>query len=427
VTAVLLAAIAVLILVNGFFVAAEFALVSARAAHVDGTSPSSRLARRQQGRLDEYLAACQLGITIASLALGAVGEPVFADLFERVLDRPLAEAAAVVSSILAIVVMTVFHITVGEQAPKSFAIGSAARVARLCAVPLQGFYWAFRPLVIVLNDASNGLVRLFGGTPASSHAQQASLEELRTLIGGLTEDGGLDEADAQLLQGVFTLDERRAADVMTPRPRVRFVREGSTARGALEELRDSGHSRFPLLDAAGRLRGIVYWRELTEALLDGEDDRLAETLRHEMFVVPPTAPLDAVLAQLQERRVAICAVVDEYGELDGVVTVEDILEELVGEIWDEDDLPTGIRVLHDGRVVCRGDVSVLDLEEFGVRLPAQQHAMSIGGAIQNVLGRLAQPGDRVQLGDVSARVLSTAERGQVKRVLLAVPAGVRGA
>src|SRR5215218_3071410 len=186
VTGALLLAILVLVLVNAFFVAAEFSLVSARKGQLRGQSLAARLARRQQDKLDEYLSACQLGITIASLALGAVGEQALAALIEPVLHSvALANVAAVLGSVLALLLLTAVHITVGEQAPKSFAIGSPA---------LEVFHRTLRPLVVVLNNASNGIVRLLGGTPASSHAQQASLEELRQLIGGLTDEGHLDVA-----------------------------------------------------------------------------------------------------------------------------------------------------------------------------------------------------------------------------------------
>ena len=420
-TALALTAIAALVLVNGFFVAAEFALVSIRRGQLRGNSLAARLARRQQEKLDEYLSACQLGITIASLALGAIGEPTLAHLIEPILHSvALAHFAAVIASVLAILAMTALHITVGEQAPKSFAIGSAGAVAMFCALPLELFHRSLRPLVVVLNNASNAIVRLFGGTPASSHAQQASLEELRQLIGGLTEEGQLDRREAQILQGIFTLDERRAGEVMTPRTRLTAVRSGESAREALEKTRDSGHSRFPLLSASGELLGVVYGRELTEALLDHEDTRPVETLSHQMLVVPPTLPLDLLLTRMQEQRASICAIVDEYGQLEGVVTVEDILEEVVGEIWDEDDVASGIRLLADGRVVCRGDTSLLDLEQYGISINgARVSAATIGGAIQDALGRLARPGDSVRLGALRTRVLST-DGGRIKRVVLAM-------
>jgi len=219
---------------------------------------------------------------------------------------------------------------------------------------------------------------------------------------------------------VFTLDERRASDVMTPRTRVTALHAGETVREALESTRNSGHSRFPLLDAAGDLLGVVYGRELTEALLDGEEERRVETFRHEIVVVPETLSLDLLLARLKEQRASICAVVDEYGLLEGVVAIEDILEEVVGEIWDEDDLPSGIRLLADGRVVCRGDTSLLDLQQYGIALDdAHVRATTIGGAIQDALGRLARPGDAIRLGPALARVLSM-DGGRIKRVVVAI-------
>ena len=415
-----LSSIAILVLVNGFFVAAEFALVSARSGQLRGGSLTARTARRQHAKLDEYLSGCQLGITIASLALGAIGEPTLAHLFEPILESTaLAHAAAAVASVLAILVMTSLHITVGEQAPKSFAIGSARTVAMFCALPLEIFYRCLRPLIVALNSASNAIVRLFGGTPASSHAQQASLEELRQLIGGLTEDGQLDRSEALILQGVFTLDERRAGDVMTPRTRVVALRAERSVRAALEDTRGSGHSRFPLLDHAGDLVGVVYGRELIEALLDGDAAQPIDTVRHEILIVPPTLPLDVLLNRMQAERASLCAVVDEYGQLVGVVSIEDILEEIVGEIWDEDDLTSGIRPLADGRIVCRGDTSLLDLEQYGVHASDDVDAATIGGAIQESLGRLARPGDTVSLDGFSVRVLST-DGGRIKRVVLVI-------
>ena len=244
-TGAALAAIVILVLINGFFVAAEFALVSLRPDQLP-RSRAGTIVRNQAGHLDEYLSACQLGITIASLALGALGEPTIARLLEPLLGR-FAHAGAIMATVGAILIMTALHITVGEQAPKSFAIGSAERVSAICAYPLEGFYRAFRPLVRLLNSASNGLVRALGGTPTTSHADSASLEELRRLIGSASSEQ-IDATDRQLLQGVFTLDERSAADVMTPRPRVVAVRSAVTTHEALLATRGSGHSRFPLLD-----------------------------------------------------------------------------------------------------------------------------------------------------------------------------------
>jgi CBS domain containing-hemolysin-like protein len=425
VTGLALAAIAVLVLVNGFFVAAEFALVSSRPQRLQGDSLGVRLTRRQLAKLDEYLSACQLGITIASLALGALGEPTIAHLIEPALESAaLSHAVAgVVATVLAILVMTALHITAGEQAPKSFAIGSGERVARVCAVPLELFYRSLKPLVMVLNAASNGLVRLFGGTPASSHAQQASLEELRQLIGGLTAGGELDADEAQILQGVFTLDERRAFDVMTPQTRITAVYSGQTVREALEAVRGAGHSRWPLLDVNRAPLGVVRGRVLTDALLDGRDDERVERFAHEAIVVPGTVKLDDLLTRMRNGRSSLSIVVDEYGLAEGVVTVEDILEEIVGEIWDEDDLSDEtIRVLPDGKVVCRGDVSLLDLAAHGIDLPARENTLA--GLLHRLLRRSPRVGERIMVGDVEVRIIAVGG-GQLLRALL-VPAAREG-
>jgi CBS domain containing-hemolysin-like protein len=413
-TPLLLLAIVALVLVNGFFVAAEFALVSVRPERLDG-SRAGKLVARQAAKLDEYLSACQLGITIASLALGALGEPTIARLLEPALGV-FADFGAVVATLLALLIMTALHITAGEQAPKSFAIGSAERVAGLCAFPLEVFYVSLRPLVRVLNSASNAIVRLFGGMPASSHGDQASLEELRQLIRAASETGQIDRSDSQLLRGVFTLDERTASDVMTPRHRLTTVVTGQSIEEALRSTSRSRHSRFPLLEADDELHGLVISREMTDELLDGRGGLPIESVRHAIVVAPATQALDVLLARLQEERATLCAVLDEYGQLEGVVTVEDIVEEIVGEIWDEDDTPRGVRRLTDGGIVVRGDTPLVDLEDEGIHLESE-HAESVGGIIQEHLGDIPKSGDRVTVGGRELRVLST-DRNRVKRVLI---------
>jgi putative hemolysin len=278
------------------------------------------------------------------------------------------------------------------------------------------FYRGLRPLVVVLNSASNGLVRLFGGTPAGSHAQQASLEELRQLIGGLTDEGELDAEEAQILQGVFTLDERRAFDVMTPQTRITSVNPGQTVRRALEAVRGAGHSRWPLLDANRSPLGVVYGRELAEALLDGRDAEPVETFSHDAMIVPGTVNLDDLLARMRAARTSISLVVDEYGLIEGVITVEDILEEIVGEIWDEDDqAEEALRVLGDGRIVCRGDVSLLDLRAAGIELPGREHTLA--GLLHRVLQRRPRAGERIVIAETEIRIQAIGG-GQILRALL---------
>jgi CBS domain containing-hemolysin-like protein len=420
-TAAALVAIAVLVLVNAFFVAAEFALVSTHPARLPDSAVGRR-ARAQVQRLDEYLAACQLGITIASLALGALGEPTIARLLHPLLGR-FDNAGAIAATVLALLAMTALHITVGEQAPKSFAIGSAVRVSTLCAYPLEAFYRLLRPLVIVLNAASNGLVRMLGGTPASSHAQQASLEELRHVIGEVSSSSpDLDPTDRKILEGVFTLDERTAADVMTPRPRVVPVRAGQTVEEALHATRDRGYSRFPVLDEHGHPVAMLLRLELADAYLDGKGADPARSYAHELLVTPSAQKLDALLNRMRAAHASLAAVVDEYGDLEGVITIEDIVEEIVGEIVDEDDRPAELRRLPNGAVVAAAEVPLGDLRAEGIELRSDQ-STSVGGLVQERLGAVPARGDATRVGGYELRVLSV-DGARIERVLLTpVPAG----
>jgi CBS domain containing-hemolysin-like protein len=423
-TTLRLVAIAALVLINGFFVAAEFALVSVRPQRLtESSSPRARLVRRQVAHLDEYLAACQLGITIASLALGALGEPTIASMLEPLIDSSGLRhgLAAALSTVLALLIMTALHIVIGEQAPKSFAIGSAGRTAMACAVPLELFHRALRPLVLALNAAANAVVGLFGGVPASGHASNATLEELRLLIGAATDSGDVDKTDARILRGAFTLDERRASDVMTPRRRLVMARSGETIEQALRRALDEGRARLPLVDPTDEsLLGVVYQRELTAAMLDGRGGDDVITLGHEMPIAPETVALDRLLARLQRERASICAILDEYGTLAGVVTVEDVVEEIVGEIEDETDRPAGIRRLVSGAVVANGDTPLVDLEEDGIFVDDDVHSESIGGLVVERLERLAEPGDEIEVSGRRVRVLSV-DGNRVGRVLIGPP------
>jgi CBS domain containing-hemolysin-like protein len=274
---------------------------------------------------------------------------------------------------------------------------------------------------VSLNKTANGVVRMFGGTPASGHASSATLEELQLLIGAATESGDVDKADARILRGAFTLDERRASDVMTPRRRLVMARAGETVETALRRALDEGRARLPLVDPSDEsLLGVVYQRELTAAMLDGHGDEDVTTLRHEMPIAPETVALDRLLSRLQRERASICAILDEYGTLAGVVTVEDVVEEIVGEIEDESDRPAGIRRLASGAVVANGDTPLVDLEEDGIEVDDDVHSESIGGLVVERLERLAQPGDEIDIAGRRIRVLSV-DGNRVGRVLIGPP------
>ncbi len=422
-TILLLLAIVLLVAVNGFFVAAEFSLVSMRAeVAAEGRGRLGALVARQKAQLDAYLAACQVGITIASLALGALGEPTLADLFRPLLHSAIAaNLAAALATILALLAMTAVHIVIGEQAPKSFAIGSPEIVARVIAYPLEWFYRALRPLILLLNASANGVVRMVGGTPASEHGHSASLGEVRALIARLGAGGAVDSSDAKLLQGLFTLDERRASEVMTPRPRLATVDETDTVAVALETALDAGASRLPVLAADNdrRVLGLVNARELMVSVLEGRDDDPVSGLMRPPLVTPETQPLDLLLQRMQAARVQIAIVLDEYGQLVGVVTVEDIVEEIVGEIHDEADAQE-VRELSGGRLVVPGDMSLSDLAARGIHL-GEARSESVGGLVVESLDKLADRGDAIERNGHRLRVLAI-DGPRILRILVVPPA-----
>jgi putative hemolysin len=241
------------------------------------------------------------------------------------------------------------------------------------------------------------------------------------MIGSLTGSDELEAEDLLLLRGVFTLDERRAENVLTPRSRLAVADADATTAEAAHVAVTSGHARLPALGHGGRLAGVVLARDLMQALLEGRGDGPLRPLLREMRVAPPTQPLDVLLERLRRSRASIAAVVDEYGQLDGVVTVEDILEEVVGEIEDESDRPARVRRLPGGALLCAGDTSLGDLERLGVALP-RGDAESVGGRISEELERLPRAGERLRIGDVRLRVLSM-EGNRIGRVLV-LPPGV---
>jgi CBS domain containing-hemolysin-like protein len=411
VDAFLLIAVAVLVAANGFFVGAEFALVRARRGRIaslaDEGKPGARRALHQIDHIDAYLAACQLGITMASLGIGFLGEPAIARLLEPWLGEFLSHTVAVVLAItIAYFIVTFAHITVGEQVPKIWSIVHAERAARMAASPLHWFYVVSHPLTWVVNTASNGMLRLIGTDPkADLHAG----EDVRLLIAESAVGGRLDPREATMLAGVFELHEHQARQVMTPFHAVVSVTSTESVRTALERCLESGHTRIVVVDAQDpdRLVGIAHTNSLVTLVLGGQGDTQVGQAAKSTLVVPETKPLDDLLADLQRDRATLAVVADEYGSPAGIVTVEDIVEEIVGEIADEtDSLASPVRRLANGDWYARGDVSIEDLADYGIGLPESGDYTSVGGLVFDELGRVAVIGDMAHMNGFSIRVES---------------------
>jgi CBS domain containing-hemolysin-like protein len=369
--------------------------------------------------MSAYLSACQFGITLASLGIGFLGEPAIAarvePTFGDLLSHGVASAAAVA---FAYVVVTFAHITAGEQAPKIFAIAKAEQVARRVARPLQAFHVAMRPAITALNHVSNGMVRLTGVDPKSALEGSESPEELRLLIARAYSGGKLDSGEAGMLEGVFHLHEQQARQVMTPIPAVVTIDISEDAETALLRGVTSGHTRLVVTEDfnPNRLRGLVHTNALARQLMKEGPKSSIESLVREAPVVPETKPLDDLLAELQRMRKELAVVVDEYGRVAGIVTVEDIVEEIVGEIEEavgagSDESPTSgpIRRLPNGDWFVRGHVPVTDLLDYDVSLPVDDAYNSVGGLVFARLGRLPKRGDTIEADGYSIRVESVRE------------------
>jgi CBS domain containing-hemolysin-like protein len=417
-TALYLIAVVLLVLLNGFFVAAEFALVRAKKSKLETMAEEglggSAAAVNEIDDISEALAACQLGITLASIGIGFLGEPAIAKLIEPIFGNISHGVAVAISIVIAYVITTSAHITIGEQVPKIYAITHAEAVARRVAPPLRAFRRAFRPFVALLNAVSNRLLRLVGVHPEQiSEEEGGSPEELKLIIAESVQGGKIDPGEAGMLSGVFHLHEQEARQVMTPIPAVVTIDASDTVEEALRRCVDTGHTRLLVVEDENpdRVRGIVHVNSLARKLLSEGPDAPLEPLIKDAPIIPETKPLDDLLAELQRQRLTMAVVVDEYGRVAGIVTVEDIMEEVVGEIEDETDPAGGaIRKLANGDWFVRGHVAVTDLSDYGLELPVDTDAYnSIGGYVFNELGRLPRRGDTVAANGYSIRVESVRE------------------
>ena len=399
-----------LVALNGFFVAAEFALVKVRPTQLDplaqAGSRRAKLARHQLTHLDAYLSACQLGITIASLALGWVGEPAFSWIMAPLVRQIPGATEALVHSVsltTAFIIISALHIVVGEMAPKSFAIRRPQPTALWIAMPLYVFYWVIFPAIWLLNHAANGLLRLVGLKSAGEEELAHSEEELRILLSS-SEMGSQSKLKREILDNVFELSLRNARQVMVPRADVTHLSTSRPFAENLEIARQSGHTRFPLCERdLDSVIGLIHIKDLfrsTERIAD-----IASLARPVKFV-PETTPLDRLLGRMQAERQHMVAVVDEYGGVSGIVTLENVIEEIVGEIQDEFDTERPeLARRGDGSFTVAGSMLVVDLEdELGLELSTRDED-TIAGVVLSELGRKPRIGDRVALGEARFEVL----------------------
>ena len=404
----------VLVALNGFFVAAEFALVRVRESRITQLeqegSARAGVVRNALQDLDAYLSVCQVGITIASLALGWVGEPAVSALirpgFEAlgVLNEGLVEIVAVV---LGFAVITYAHLVFGEQAPKYFSIQRAEATSLWIARPLRIFMFLFRPLVWLVNASTNFVLRPWNvrlGEEDEVHSE----EELRIMITSSTSQGILEPQEREYLNNVFDFGDTVAREVMVPRPDIEALPCDAPLEELVERAAFGRYTRYPVYDDdLDHVLGAVHVKDLFRAAKeDGESFDLKPLIR-DCLVVPENKRIEEILREFQRLKLQMAIVIDEWGSVEGLVTIEDVLEEIVGEIQDEFDEPeAAIEPLGNGTYAVDGRIPITDVNDyFSLDLPHEDFD-TIGGYVLGSLGRPPEPGDTVEVEDGTLRVKS---------------------
>jgi putative hemolysin len=397
--------VALLILLNGFFVAAEYSLVTVRRTRLkelaDEGSRPARAVMKITSDPPHFIAAMQLGVTLTSLAIGAIGEQVLSDLFGVYLGTLFAV-------VLAFLIITFMHVVVGELVPKGLALSYSERIALGVSVPVRAFFFVFAPLIWVLQRSSDAAQRAIGVDPGKTEGEAHSEAELRMLLEMSTEHGEIEQDEREMLYKVFDFADKEASDVMVPRPEVVGISVEMAPEEALRAVLESPYTRYPVYrESLDEIVGILHVRDLVSALHDSgiAEVELAALLRP-AYVVPETKDLAALLAEFRRTNQHMSVVVDEYGSTVGVVTLEDLLEEIVGEIEDEFDLPDeSVERVNETTIRIDGTFPIDDLnEEFGTTLEHEDYH-TVAGYVFDLIGRAAKPGDEVVTDGLRLTVL----------------------
>src|SRR5215217_4548088 len=417
-----------LVALNGLFVAAEFAFVKIRATQVDRLvqqgRATARLVKDATRRLDAYLSVCQLGITISSLGLGWIGEPAFAHILEPLL-APLGVpegSVHVIAFAAAFGTITFLHVVFGELAPKSVAIARAEETALFIAPFMKLFYYLFLPGIYLFNGTATAVIRLFGVPPPSESEETHSEEELRIIIEQSARRGVLDADEKDMLEAVFELEEKRAREVMVPRPDVLSLPAGMPLSELFSVTAQGKHTRYPVHedDSTDRIVGAVHIGDVMRAVEDEglEAQLTARDLVREVLIVPENRAIDEVLKDLQRQKMEMAIVIDEWGSFEGVLTVEDILEEIVDEIRDEfDEEEPTLHKLPDGSYSVDGHAPLTEVNRaLGSEFESEDFD-TIGGLVFGLLGRTPEVGDEIAL-DAQHMLVEEVDGPRVARLVV---------
>jgi CBS domain containing-hemolysin-like protein len=390
-----------LVALNGFFVAAEFAIVKVRGSQIEIKAKSgSRVGKTAKyiiHHLDGYLAATQLGITLASLGLGWIGERVMHEIIhDGLLGLGISETfIKSASTIIAFSIITIMHIVFGELAPKSIAIQRPVATTLFISLPLQAFYLIGRPFIWLLNGFAGLILKPFGLNSADGHESSHSTEELHYLLDQGKESGALEDNEHELIKNVFDFNERVVKNIMVPRTKISGIELNTTKEEVVEKIISEGYSRMPVYDdIIDKIIGIIHAKDVLPLLASNKDWGLTDIIRKPYFV-PETKKINDLLSELQQKRIQIAIVLDEFGGTAGMVTLEDIVEEIVGEIQDEydEEKPT-VEKISDTEFIVNAYATVYDVNEHLPHdLPEDEDFDTVGGLVSHAFGKIPEVGD----------------------------------
>jgi CBS domain containing-hemolysin-like protein len=410
-----------LVAANGFFVAAEFAIVKVRASQIElkaqSGNKSARMAQGLISHLDEYLSATQLGITLASLGLGWVGEPIVAKLLGGFIHMVGIEISPEnlhrISLVVAFVLITFLHIVFGELAPKSLAIRRPEQTTLAVAYPLRFFYIVLKIPIAALNWVANKILRMVGIEPVHESEHYHSGEELRLLIEQGREGGALEESEHELLENVFEFGDTLVKEVMIPRTSIVGLDIAHSPAELIKTVVEEGYTRMPVYDGSiDNIVGVVYSKDLI-TLLEHQYLIILQDLLRPAYFIPETKHISELLREFQYRKIHLAVVVDEFGGTAGLVTMEDILEELVGDIQDEyDDEATGVEQIDESTYVVNASMTISDVNDVidGFKLPEGDDYTTIAGLVNKWFGHIPEESEEYERDAVRMTVLKTFNR-----------------
>ena len=410
-----------LVLLNGFFTAAEFALVRVRGSQIElkvkTGSRVARITRSIMNNLDGYLAATQLGITIASLGLGVIGEGVVSDIMLKLLGslgvvvNPASSVVITICHVIAFVLITVITIVFGELAPKNFAIQRSVRTALAISTPLRLFFIVFQPIIWMLNKFAGVILKLLGIKEFQGETHHSS-EELQLLLEQGKETGALDSSEHELIQNVFEFNERVVKNIMVPRTKIYAIDINADNAELLDMMITEGYSRMPVYDdTVDKIIGIVHAKDVLPLLVRHQDIVLKDIIRKPYFI-PETKKINDLMAELQQKRIQIAIVLDEFGGTAGMVTLEDIVEELVGEIQDEyDEERPIVEVINSREFIVNALASIYDVNtHLPHDLPEDGDYDTVSGWLGEIFGKIPDVGEQKESNGYNITVLKKSDQ-----------------